>query len=337
MRYNAAVGDGRFSRRALLAGAAAGAVGWRLLLRRRRRSIRGVRLSDRAGLIRSLAFASDGRHLISGGADDPPLLRIWNLQERKLARWFTAPGPVRRLDIHREDALLAVGGMAPGWTSYVVLFDWRSGRLVRELEHSRYGSLDGVWFAANDTLITSSSSRGEQWRSRLWDVASGAPLHELLRHADAVSSDGRTVLSGGVLWDLASERVKAEAPRRSSGWSSVWGAALSPDGSRAISQKGSGFLWNARGEMVRPFDDQPGWLWDAAFSSDDRFLLTASEPGLFARPDRLVLRDGRTGEPLAECRGHGAKVLAVAFAPDGRMAASADRSGGLYLWTMPGT
>src|SRR4051794_40357375 len=77
------------------------------------------------------------------------------------------------------------------------------------------------------------------------------------------------------------------------GKSFMWGVAISPDGSRAVSQRNApAFLWNDRGKHLRTLDDQKSWLWCGAFSPDDRFLLTGSTASSFGSTGRaLLLRD----------------------------------------------
>jgi WD40 repeat protein len=330
----------RVSRRAFLVGAggaaaaaavaAAGCDVWR----RRLPIIEGARLSREAGIIRSLAFTRDGRYAVSGGAD--AVVRVWDLRRRAVARAFAAPGRIGRLALHAGGALLAVSGFAARQDGghFVALIDLATGRVVREIERLPYGSIDGVWFAGADRLVTSYSDRAWPENSKLWEVGSGRLLRTFNRYVADVAADGRTALAGPSIWDLDSARVKADCPVRSR--SIVWGVKIARSGTRAVSQRDGAFLWDARGALLRRFDDQRRWIWGADFSPDDRLLLTASSRSdLGSTRNVLVLRDGRSGAPRAECVGHRSHVLAVGFAPDGRLALSADRDGGLFLWPMP--
>ena len=66
-----------------------------------------------------------------------------------------------------------------------------------------------------------------------------------------------------------------------------------PRGQRSLPSR---VRWNNRGELIRTLDDQPRTIMRAAFSADDRFLITARYPDTFLGDRRLlVLRDGRTG------------------------------------------
>jgi WD40 repeat protein len=167
----------------------------------------------------------------------------------------------------------------------------------------------------------------------LWSFETGRQLAHFGRPAEAIAADKRTVLGGRVIWDLTSGRVRGELRLRSL----VWGHAISGDGSRAVSEKGgSGILWNDRGELVRSLDDQSSAVARAAFSPDDRFVITGRYPETFRGNGRLlVLRDAHTGHLLADLPGHDKVVKGIAFSPDGSSALSAGLHGELILWTMP--
>ncbi|HSY38213.1 MAG TPA: hypothetical protein VLA79_01760 [Polyangia bacterium] len=91
-----------------------------------------------------------------------------------------------------------------------------------------------------------------------------------------------------------------------------------------------------RGEVIFTMDDQINSIACAAFSPDDRFLITGRHPETFRGNGRLlVLRDGRTGRLLAELPGHDRFVRGIAFSPDGSSAVSAGLNGELILWSMP--
>jgi WD40 repeat protein len=324
--------DGRrFRRRIFLGGAlvaVAGYAGWRR--KRPSKPITGVRLARRAGLISSVEFSRDGRFAVTAGE----LVRVWDVDARKLVRSFPAPARVRALALDDQRGIVVVSGWVNVDTGhYIAVLDLATGRAIRTIEQTGIGvDIDGIWLTRNG-LIASYSSRAEPLGSALWEVDSGRRLHEYRHGVDAVAADGRSAVGGSRIWDLETESVRAEYP----GKYLLWGVAVSPDGSRAVSQGGgTAFLWNDRGERVRALDDQRTWLWGGAFSPDDRFLLTGSTASWFGSSGRaLVLRDARTGEKLARLEGHRGTIPAVAWTRDSRRAISGDREGNLFLWTMP--
>src|SRR5262249_48399950 len=159
----------------------------------------------------------------------------------------------------------------------------------------------------------------------LWSFETGREVAEFRWPADAIATDRRTVLGGPVIWDLVSGRTRGELKTRSL----VWGCAISADGDRAVSETaGTSILGNARGETVRTFKDQTAGIAQAAFSPDDRFLITARYP-MWGDARLLALRDGRSGRLLAELPGHERFVRGIAFSADSSLALSGGFNGEL--------
>ena len=103
--------DRRFGRRVLLGGAliaVGGYAGWRW--ERPPAPIKGVNLARRAGPITSVAFGRDGRFAVTAGE----LVRVWDVDARKLVRSFRAPAYVRWLAVDDQRGIVVVSG---SWTS----------------------------------------------------------------------------------------------------------------------------------------------------------------------------------------------------------------------------
>jgi tetratricopeptide (TPR) repeat protein len=158
----------------------------------------------------------------------------------------------------------------------------------------------------------------EDGTARLWDVATGRPVGEPMRHegkveAAAFSPDGRTALTAAHdarLWDVATCRPLGAAMHHDNG---VSAAAFSPDGKTILT---SDFmfrktrLWDAA--TARPLGrpmQQPSWASRQAFSPDGKTVLTLSDNTM------AQLWDGATGQALGPPVWD---VHAVAFAADGK-------------------
>jgi WD40 repeat protein len=73
--------------------------------------------------VESLAFAPDGRTLVSGGADGT--LKLWNVATRQeVAQWQGHAGPVHAIAFSSDGRLLATGGDTDRGGCEIVL--WRA-------------------------------------------------------------------------------------------------------------------------------------------------------------------------------------------------------------------
>jgi WD40 repeat protein len=122
---------------------------------------------------------------------------------------------------------------------------------------------------------------------------------------------------------------------------SVRGAALSPEGDRALSgscaeitgdgtcTKGELILWDVttRTEIAR-LGGHSGWVNDVAFAPDGRTAFSASDDAT------LASWDVATGEPLKRFTGDPTGLRAVAISADGTTALSGSNGGSLTLWNL---
>ncbi|MFJ9614380.1 nSTAND1 domain-containing NTPase [Streptomyces noursei] len=171
--------------------------------------------------------------------------------------------------------------------------------------------------------------------ARVWDVTDPAhPRHlDVLRgHTDTVTSvafgpDGRTVATGSWdhtarLWHLGGG-PRTQPPTVLLGHSTiVWSVAFAPDGRTLVSVGGSTLFWDVTAPAhPKRVSTLPGGAYQAAFSPDSHLL---------ADSDRLLdLRDLSLGT-------HDDVVTSVAFAPGGRLLASASWDGTARLWQVTG-
>ncbi len=320
------------TRRVLLAGSTAAFIGCTLPRFGRERVLKGIRVGKQSGAV-DIALLRDGRHAVSADRTVQGAINFWDLSARRIERSFSTGRRVWSFAVDEDRGVLAVASWETAGRSFVGLFDLATGRQLRQLDGGR--SFDGVHclLVAREGLLTSFVDRGQRLESALWSFETGRQLAWFGRPAEAIAVDRRTILGGPVIWDLIDGRTRGELRLGTT----IWGCAISADGRRAVSDRGTrGILWNDRGEVVDTFDDQPMTTVCAAFSPDDRFLITARYPESFRGDGRLlVLRDARTGRLLAELPGHARVVKGIAFSRDGSLAVSAGLNGELMLWTMP--
>ncbi|MBI5667215.1 MAG: TIR domain-containing protein [Chloroflexi bacterium] len=169
----------------------------------------------------------------------------------------------------------------------------------------------------------------------------GGPPRTLDGHSRGVtgivfSPDGGRVISGSldgwfIVWDTAAagqeQRIETGGP--------VQAIAISPDGARVLSGGDGGLiaLWDAQtGQRLWQitghvnFEGEAERVTGVAFSPDNSRILTGGED------DTVVMRQAATGAQIGLLRGHSGGVTAVAFSPDGRLAASSSIDGSVIVW-----
>ena len=199
------------------------------------------------------------------------------------------------------------------------------------------GGVTAVQFSPDGkTVLTADEGK----TLRLWDTASGKPLHVLSGHGDAIMSaefspDGLTVLSSSAdttarLWDVASgprllpKQLQHDAP--------VASARFSPDGKTVLTASGRGaFVWDAAtGEQLQRLagDRLHGYPVSLArFSAKGERVVTASPDGT------VVIWDLRSGRPVQQTPlRHAGAINEAAFSPDGRYLLTASSDNLAKLW-----
>jgi WD40 repeat protein len=325
---NADVGARVFGRRTFLAGAALAGVAGCFEHNLPRRSVRGVRLGQHAGPVRCVVFV-DEQYAWSADAGPSATICLWDLAARRLVRTIPAPGSIQELDLVCGDpqrlVVTSVSRRQDGWVYLVSVLDAATGRGLRRIVEGQWGAISVCGMAAlpGERLLLSHFDRAQPDSSELWSLDSSRLIRRFPLAAERVTPDRSNGLEGCRIWDLDTGRVKLERPTERV----TWGVAIAPDGSRAVSQGGGAFLWNACG-IIKTLSDQRGWLWSGAFTADGALLLTGSD-------SRFIVRDGRSGVSIATLEGHHRTVLGAATAPRGRLALSGDRSGTVVLWRLP--
>jgi WD40 repeat protein len=232
------------------------------------------------GLI-PVAFASNGRHALSGGEE----LNLWDLSSGTL---------IRKIG---DDTAESIGVSADGkrvltcqaaeWAfneDKMTLHDVASGALISRWDAGLSGGIIALSPDGRYAMSTGGGARKSMAADRgvihLWDVSDGRIVHTFagtggnrgLGHAVLAmvfSPDGKRALSGGTdgslrLWDVSSG-AELKSIQAHSGWVGTKAVAFSPDGRFLLSVGGSdgqARLWDSSsGSLIRSFQ-----------VSDDRFV-----------------------------------------------------------------
>ncbi|AWM38225.1 ECF RNA polymerase sigma factor SigE [Gemmata obscuriglobus] len=313
---------------------------WDVATKRERRVLDG-----RGWLGRSMALSADGKTVALGSVHN--VVRVWDLDTgRELSEQADGhDAPVRAVAFSPDGRTLVTGG------ENQQIRVWDAARL------RPVGQLKG--YSAQHVAFSPDSSRlltAWDWSksARVWDINRGnklldfGPVEGERLPAAAFAREGKTVVT--VSWRWNGEKPVPNAPR-TIGLFGTWDAAtgkrireaslpgvgntvlaLSPDGRlAAVGGQGEAPLWLcdiARGHERRlsytPWDTVKG----VAFSPDGRLLATGGIDrehvvggGTHHRPR---IWEVSTGREVLQLAGHERTVTALAFAPGGRVLATAD-------------
>ncbi|HJZ56606.1 MAG TPA: sigma-70 family RNA polymerase sigma factor [Gemmataceae bacterium] len=300
-------------------------------------------LDSRGWIGRSMALSADGKTLAVGTVYN--LVQLWDVATGKELTEHPDghDAPVHTVAFSPDGKLLVTGGA----NQQLHIWDPATGRQVKQLLGS---SASQVSFSPDGRHLATAWQWSKQ--VRVWDIDCGE-VQQALDHPGAnevpcaaFSPDGKTVLSvswsntenekrgKGVLhvWDRASGKVRREAALPGLRFGVL---AVSPDGNwAAVGGWAETPLWLCdltRGRERRLSDG----LWDTvkalAFSPDGRVLASGgfdreavAAGGIHHRPR---LWEVATGREIMNLTGHERTVTAVAFAPGGRVLATADGDG----------
>jgi eukaryotic-like serine/threonine-protein kinase len=307
--------------------------------------IRPVRLPPirHSAPILGFAFRREGRVLIAVGGDG--VARFWDTATGKEI------GPALELTDKTARARLKRVRFGPAETELMGTVDDRGGVTVWDLAHRRRlesppSGLPGrkvrdIAFSGPDILLTCGYDGILYWSTidSRRDLPASQPIEKpsaRCRVGDtmlAVSSDGRTLATGGrdwrlLRWDVETKRAIEPQSRHDS----VVGAiALTPDGKTVITGRRAGRLhiWDGVSETGFDLPRQGTEVTSLAVSTDGTVLASGTEGGVVRLWDTSLLG------PIGQTCKFTSAVTALAFDPRGRFVAIGDEDGSIRVVEVP--
>ena len=282
-----------------------------------------------SGAIYSVAFAPNGRWVLTGGWDGTA--RVWDIATGREIRRLEGDHLIVSFVAFSPDGrtvLSGTGNTARQW-------DVGTGRELQPFEvHS--GDVKSVAFFADGPRLLTVSDDGQT--PRLWEMETKKELQRFKGHSGRIyslvlSPDGRKLLTGGHdktarIWEVSTGKEL----RRFVGHSDeVTSVAFSPDGRLALtgSSDKTARVWDvATGKEIWRLEGHSNGISSVAFSPDGRRALTGSD-------DKTArVWDVVTGKEVRCLEGHSDLVLSVAFSPDGRWALTAGWDHTARVWDL---
>jgi WD40 repeat protein/serine/threonine protein kinase len=304
-----------------------------------------------------LIFSLDGKHLaaISSPTDVLPGkkastdVNLWDVKTKELHTFKEPSGGFEIITFSPDGKFLAACGGIPV-APRINVWDTKTGKPTSAF-HAHTSRITCLSFSPDSRRLVSGS---DDRTLRIWDLDTGVEVRTLKGHRSAVaglafSPDGsRLVSTGGYadvkIWDAKKEEklIRLEGGVMIFGNGETPLMPISPNYQYVAGVVGMKILkvWDAQtGKEIAPhkgFTMQPTCL---AFSSDgqriaggdgDRsvFLL---KPGKSV-PGIVRVWNVGSGEKPLSLEGHPARVVGVAFSPDGTRLASASEDGIVKVW-----
>ncbi|HET9143792.1 hypothetical protein [Actinophytocola sp.] len=276
-----------------------------------------------------LAYAPDGRHLISSSLDGS--VRVWD------PTGATAPvalrghqGQVLAVAYAPDGRTLASGGQ--DGTIRVLAAGSDTNPIVLR------GHRGEVWSVSYSPDSRRLASVGTDGMLRLWSVTPpGDPM--LLRGHDGATwsarftPDGTRIVSGGAdhtirIWTATGTERKVLRGHDDE----LLDVAVSPNGRLVASTSldGTARVWDLDSGTGPVFKPDKGKVWTVAFTPDSGRIVVGGDEGTV----RIWPAGG--GDPVV-LRGDGGAVRGVAVSPDGRRVAGTGGDGAVRVWSIDGT
>ncbi len=279
--------------------------------------------------IRALALTTDGKAIISGGADG--ILQLWDLDKTLPVNTFERFKVVITSVAVTPEGKYMVSGDDD---NTLCLWDLDTAKYLRFYEGHKQG-ITSVTVTSDGRYIISGS---RDKTVRLWELATAKKLRRLTGHTDdvtsvAVSLGGGVIISGSLdrtirLWEPRKGQCLKIFEGHEGGINTV---ALSVEGGCIVSGSYDNTvrIWDIEtGQCLRTLKGHTEKVTTVAITPDGRFVLSGSH-------DRtLRLWDFATGKCLRTFKEHTDGITSLVIAPDGTLAFSGSDDSTIRMWNL---
>jgi WD40 repeat protein len=303
--------------------------------------------------VRKVRFTPDSKELVT--VSDDKTIRIWDVASGETARVLRPPsspgddGMLYALAISPDGKLLAVGGRGPEGKDAPIYLIIRANGRIKKVLPGHATSVHELAFSPDGKRLASGGvdkPRNKLNVAKLWDVGTGACEHILEGHKEEVhgvafSPDGKRLATAGLggtvnIWDVDTGNLVGKLEGGPGG--GILCVTWSPDGSALATGdvERSFTIWNvADGKVRNHIGHQLNAVASVSFTADGREVFCTYRG--HAPPKAPVaafvgLTTGKERISLPRDEADKGFIHAGALSPDGKLAATVNHLGEVYLW-----